>query len=291
MAKPNEPNKIALTIVVNGQPTVVEANLNSPLRSVIGKALEATGNTGQPPESWELRNAAGEELDLRKKIREFHFPPGVQLFLNLKAGVGGSSPAAQFAEPAVSRAKFEQEVADFRDLEADYRSRGWFLLESEFPVVQLLLATDKLQGPPAVVAGVRFDYTNYDAAPPSVQLVNPFTSEPYAAKDLPVNLNRAMPGQAVALPGMPGNLQIQGAQPLMQAHDPEEVPFLCLAGVREYHDHPGHSGDSWELHRASGAGRLVRLLEIIHRYGIEPIRGYAVNLVPQVALDQGEPPE
>jgi hypothetical protein len=90
---------------------------------------------------------------------------------------------------------------------------------------------------------------------------------------------------------MPGNLQIQGAQPLMQAHDGEEVPFLCLAGVREYHDHPGHSGDSWELHRASGAGRLVRLLEVIHRYGVDPIRGYAVNLVPQVSLDQGQPPE
>jgi hypothetical protein len=89
MAKPNDPKKIDLTIVVNGQPTVVEANLNSPLKSVVGKALEATGNTGQPPESWEMRNSAGEELDLSRKIDSFGFAPGVQLFLNLKAGVGG----------------------------------------------------------------------------------------------------------------------------------------------------------------------------------------------------------
>lgn len=199
--------------------------------------------------------------------------------------------ATQFAEPAVSRAKFEEELAHYHQLEGEYRARGWFLLQAEFPIVQLLLATNKLQGPAAVVTGVRFDYTNYDAAPPSVQLVDPFTSKPYTAKDLPTNLNRATPGQALALPGVPGNLQIQGAQPLMQAHDPDEIPFLCLAGVREYHEHPGHSGDSWELHRASGAGRLVRLLEVIHHYGVEPIRGYAVNLVPQVALDQGQPPE
>jgi hypothetical protein len=89
MAKPDNPKKIDLTIVVNGQPTVVEANLNSPLHSVVGKALEATENTGQPPDAWEMRNAAGEELDLNKKIGDFGFAPGTQLFLNLKAGVGG----------------------------------------------------------------------------------------------------------------------------------------------------------------------------------------------------------
>jgi hypothetical protein len=199
--------------------------------------------------------------------------------------------AKQYAEPAVSRAKFEQEVSEYRELEPDYRARGWFILDADFPIVRILLATNKVQGPPALVTGVRFDYTNYDAAPPSVQLIDPFTSQPFLSKELPVALNRAIPSQAVAVPGMPGNLQIQGAQPLMQAHDGEEVPFLCLAGVREYHDHPGHSGDSWELHRASGAGRLVRLLEVIHRYGVDPIRGYAVNLVPQVSLDQGQPPE
>jgi hypothetical protein len=82
--------QIEIAVVVNGQPTVVHANPNSPLKSVIPKALEATGNTGQPPENWELRDANGTLLDGSKKIESFGFPPDVQLFLNLKAGVGGA---------------------------------------------------------------------------------------------------------------------------------------------------------------------------------------------------------
>ena len=232
-------------------------------------------------------------LNLDQKIQEYGFAPKATLFLNLIAGVGGGTDSvSQFVDPAVSRAKFDQEVAEFRHFASDYRQRGWFLTEADFPLITVLLATPGLQ-PPALVTGARFDYTNYDARPPSVRLVNPFTGVPFTAEQLPTALNRALPVQPLQLPGLPegGNIQMRGAQPLMQAASPADVPFLCIAGVREYHDHPGHSGDAWELHRASGAGRLVRLLEIIHRYGVAPIRGYGVNLVPQVGFDFGEPPE
>ena len=80
-------------------------------------------------------------------------------------------------------------------------------------------------------------------------------------------------------------------QPLMQAY-PDGIPFLCIAGVREYHEHPAHSGDVWELHRPVGAGRLVRILEVIDTYGIRPLKGYNINLTPQIAgFTQGETPE
>ncbi len=82
-------NKIDLAVVVNGQPVVVEVNLNAPLRTVIPKALEESGNTGQPPENWELRDADGAELDLDRRIGDYGFPLDVRLFLNLKAGIGG----------------------------------------------------------------------------------------------------------------------------------------------------------------------------------------------------------
>lgn len=82
-------NKTTLHIIVNGQATTVEANGNAPLRSVLGRALEQTGNSGQPPENWELRDSGGTLLPLEQKIEDFHFPPDVKLFLNLKAGVGG----------------------------------------------------------------------------------------------------------------------------------------------------------------------------------------------------------
>jgi Protein of Unknown function (DUF2604) len=83
------PEKVQLAVIVNGQPTVVEANENAPLHAIIGRALEQTGNSGQPPENWEFRDAGGSLLDAGKKISEFNFPANVKLFLNLKAGIGG----------------------------------------------------------------------------------------------------------------------------------------------------------------------------------------------------------
>jgi hypothetical protein len=88
-AVPN-PNELELVIIVNGQPVVVEANENAPLHTVIPKALEASGNIGQPPDNWELRDATGELLDLSRKIKDLGLPADVKLFLNLKAGVGGN---------------------------------------------------------------------------------------------------------------------------------------------------------------------------------------------------------
>lgn len=82
-------NQINIEVIVNGQPTTIRANKNAPLRSIIGQALALTGNAGQPPENWELRDASGVLLPLDQKIESFNFPPNVKLFLNLKAGVGG----------------------------------------------------------------------------------------------------------------------------------------------------------------------------------------------------------
>ena len=81
---------IDITVIVNGQPTVVRANPSAPLLTVIPKALEQTHTTGQPPENWEL-NYEGKVLDPAQKIESFQFPAGAQLFLNLKAGIGGGA--------------------------------------------------------------------------------------------------------------------------------------------------------------------------------------------------------
>jgi hypothetical protein len=194
---------------------------------------------------------------------------------------------AQFVDPSVSRFKFDYEIELFRDHEADYRMRGWNLQRATFPKANVLMAAPQLK-PPAVVLGVQFDYSNYDAAPPSVKLVDPFTWEPYKAKDLPTALNRQAPvqdlaAQGVMVPGGAGpQVRMFVPQPLMQWYGPEDLPFLCLPGVREYHEHPGHTGDSWELHRPLHEGRLVHLLEVIHRFGVAPIAHYNVGLLPQI---------
>ena len=83
------PKKITITVVVNGQPTVVDAIEDDSLSTIIPDALRQTENSGQPPENWELRDSDGTLLDLDKKIGDYGFPEKTRLFLNLKAGVGG----------------------------------------------------------------------------------------------------------------------------------------------------------------------------------------------------------
>ena len=85
----SEPKKIDITIVVNGQSTVVNAVDSEPLGSVIPEALRQTGNSGRPPEDWELRDASGNPLDPNKKIGDYNFTEKTTLFLSLKAGAAG----------------------------------------------------------------------------------------------------------------------------------------------------------------------------------------------------------
>lgn len=82
-------NQIDVNVVVNGQSVTVRANLNAPLQTVVLKALHDSGNSGQPLDNWELRDAAGQVLDLTRKVEDYGITPGATLFLNLKAGVGG----------------------------------------------------------------------------------------------------------------------------------------------------------------------------------------------------------
>lgn len=197
---------------------------------------------------------------------------------------------AQAVDPAVSRTKFDRELSLFRDLGDVQRERGWWLLEAPFPEVLIAFAAPQLQ-PPAIVFGALLDFTDYDFYPPSVRLVNPFTREPYMLKTIPTVMRRRSSAPAIIqnmAPGL-GILAIQ-EQPLMQARAPDDIPFLCIPGVREYHDHPGHSGDAWQLHRGSGEGTLNHILDVLYRYGVQPIREYQLGL-RVTGFGQSESPE
>ena len=193
------------------------------------------------------------------------------------------------------------------------------LTEAEFPHALVILVTAKTQ-PISILCGVWFDYSNYDAAPPSVRLVHPLTRKPYKRSEVPTLLPRTVappgageatqplpPGVAQALaqgaaqalpPGVAQALaqgvaqaQLMPPQPYMQALGDDDIPFLCIAGVREYHEHPAHSGDHWELHRPFGAGRLVRLISVISKYGLETIHGFEIQMAPKIRFLCGVPPE
>lgn len=85
----SNPNKVDITIIVNGQPVQIELQLQAPLHVAAQKALNDSGNSGQSLQNWELRDANGQVLDTNKKGEDYGIAAGTKLFLNLKAGVGG----------------------------------------------------------------------------------------------------------------------------------------------------------------------------------------------------------
>lgn len=192
-------------------------------------------------------------------------------------------------DPQVSKAKFERELAEYRKNEDDHLHRGWWMLRAEFPEVFIVFGAPKVR-PPTVVFGALLNFANYDLWPPSVKLVDPFTRVPYKANELPTVLKRQTTAAAPAQLAAQGFSMVQQEQQLMVAHNPEDVPFLCIPGVREYHEHPAHSGDSWLLHRGTGEGNLYFLLDQLYKYGVEPIIDYQVGL-QVVGYIQGAVPE
>ena len=90
MKNSDKPNHVFFTVVVNGTPVGIEANVNAPLKTIIPEALHESSNQGQPPENWELKDKDGSPLDPNRKIEEFEFTSDTTLFLSLKAGIGGS---------------------------------------------------------------------------------------------------------------------------------------------------------------------------------------------------------
>lgn len=68
---------------------------------------------------------------------------------------------------------------------------------------------------------------DYDAQPPTAELLLPDRS-PLPAAQWPKSLN----GQGV-----------------ISGHPDYDRPWFCRRGLREYHSHPQHEDDPWDLHR------------------------------------------
>jgi hypothetical protein len=186
----------------------------------------------------------------------------------------------------VSRAKLARELAAFSELSMHYRKRGIWLLRAEFPTVEFAFLAAKIK-PVPVVFGALIDFTNYDLWPPSVTIVDPLTFEPYTADKIPTKLaHKVIHRQTVTLPDGGGTQVLEQNQfvGLLQHHNPTDVPFLCLPGVREYHDHPGHTGDHWMMRRGLGEGTLAFILEQLDKYGTAPFTSYHCKITAKVEV-------
>ncbi len=184
-----------------------------------------------------------------------------------------------FCDPKVSRTKFERELAEFRELGEVNHRRGVWLMDATFPNVFVLLVAVHPKPCPMVAFGIQINFENYDVESPSVQLVHPVTRAQLKKHELPHLMQRQ---GAPAFQNGP-IMVMQPPLPLVQGWD-GQLPFICLPGVREYHRHPAHTGDSWWLHRKSGQGRLSTILNVLATYAIDPVKGLNVQLQPQVSL-------
>lgn len=170
-----------------------------------------------------------------------------------------------YVDPVVVRRKVERELAEYVERIDHFRARGIWVLEYRFPQLLVAMVAPNIKPYPVVPYGLLLDLANYDVEPPSVQFVNPLTRELLTRAAIPTSLPRQRPD---------GNVDA-----LLQAWSPEDAaPFVCLRGVREYHNNPGHTEDHWLLHRASGAGRIVRLLDLLSRHGTETMAALEMAL-------------
>lgn len=167
-------------------------------------------------------------------------------------------------DPEVTRRKLEQELELWDQHVASYTRRGWIMLRREPPVLEIaFLARLPVGGSviTAIPACIQVEFSNYDLWAPSVEFIDPFTRE-YA------------PPPVQALVEVPG-----GAQNLLVVGHPETGrPFLCVPGIRQYHTHPQHTGDSWLLHRPGREGSLAMICERVWQTMARTLLGVQLQL-------------
>ncbi len=166
----------------------------------------------------------------------------------------------------VNRLKFDREVRRLVDQRSTLESRGIVLLNSTtFPSVDVLFVPRHplrlafpappgapipmvvLPGAPTPMIAVEFpslsvrafkahfDLSDYDLRAPSVEFRDPWDDSllKYATMFRALEFEKDRKAHIV----------------LLDTHPNTGKPFLCLRGIREYHEHPQHSGDDWMLYR------------------------------------------
>lgn len=193
----------------------------------------------------------------------------------------------------ITRRKYQSEFRRLIEQRRNLEDRGVFLLErSSFPAIEFFFAPRSLLrlavpagAPPGAspmppntvqafdvpsVAGrafkARFDLSDYDLRAPSLVFMDPWTDELLSYQ----NMFKAFEFE----PERGAHLV------LLNDHPTTHKPFLCLRGIREYHEHPQHSGDDWLLYRDQVS--IFSLVLSLWRVAIDLVR-------PQLLLTSAQP--
>lgn len=137
-------------------------------------------------------------------------------------------------DPVVVRRKFDHQISTLLlNREALRRERGWIIEEVSFPSLFVIFT---VPFPPAFIAlfGVELDFTDYNLYPLSARFFDPVTRRSLRRDELPPALQ------------MVGERQ---QDVIVAVHPTTKLPFFCMRGFREYHDHPQHTDDPWDQYR------------------------------------------
>jgi putative metal binding uncharacterized protein len=131
--------------------------------------------------------------------------------------------------PAAAKALFDEDVAHLN--EALAARRKWILHTVEFPLIDCsFTASDR------TTLRLRLNCDNWNDLPPAISL-------------------HSADGALLATPLNNPTGIFNGS-----AHPTENRQFICMRGAREYHTHPSHVGDPWELLRGQENYRLGGIL-------------------------------
>lgn len=172
--------------------------------------------------------------------------------------------ASVSVDPRVSEGKYSEEVARLAKQRALLEARGIFLLAaSKYPHVDVLFVPRRTlqlgmqtphsgrillpQGTMMIAAAEvdslsarafkgRFDLSDYDLRAPGLEFLDPWNDKPL--------------DYATMLRAQEYEKQRGAHVVLIENHPTTHKPFLCIRGIREYHEHPQHSGDDWLLYRS-----------------------------------------
>lgn len=175
----------------------------------------------------------------------------------------------QYVDPEVTKLKFEKELQEFNALENEYRKKGVICFHVTSLSVSLIFAVPHLKPQPIAFA-VNIDYTNWDVEPPSIQFIDPFTNKLLPREEIRIKFFQVRNKNNVRV--VNGRIQ---EQDLLQPGNP---PFFCIPGVKEYHNHAAHSGDSWMLHRTKGEGKLCVLIDQLYNHSIAQSSNYVMSV-------------
>ena len=160
----------------------------------------------------------------------------------------------------VTRRKFDDEVRRLVGQRSELEARGILLLHStQYPVVELLFvprhklripvatpppgfnippgATFAVEIPSLAVRAFKahFDLTDFDLRAPSLEFRDAWTDELLVIGQMS--------------PALDFDSERKLYPVLLLDHPITHKPFLCMRGIREYHEHPQHTGDEWLLYR------------------------------------------